>query len=268
MSETNNEEKMVADTTPLETPAPANAAPVREEPKKKKPLMMIVAAVLIVVITLLVVLFLLEKEGRSSTGIFNSYFASQEAGMVVATVNGTELTNGDLATSIEQFNQAAVAQGVDTTDPQVQADIKSQSLEVLINTELLKQEAVEQGIEVTEAQAIERLAEIETEIGGAEVLDERMAALGLTREQLQDDIQDEILIQSLLDNVFAEANIAVTDEEIQEVYDAAGGVDAGLPALAEVKDQVEAQIRSSKEQEAIDAYLAELKAGAEIEIVE
>jgi hypothetical protein len=39
-----------------------------------------------------------------------------------------------------------------------------------------------------------------------------------------------------------------------------------LPPLEEVRDQVEAQIRSSKEQEVIDAYLSTLKAEAEIQI--
>jgi FKBP-type peptidyl-prolyl cis-trans isomerase (trigger factor) len=224
-------------------------------------------AFVIVAITLLIVVFLLEKEGRSSTGIFDSYFAAQEARIVVARVNGNEIRNSDLTTSIEQFNQAAVAQGVDISNPDIKSEIKSQALEVLVNTQLLKAEAIKRGIEVTPEQAAERLATIETEIGGADVLTERMEALGLNRERLQSDIRDEIMIQSLLDQVFAEAQITITDEEVQSVYEAAGGAAAGLPELAEVRPEVEAQIKSSKEQAAIDAFLSSLRGGANVEIL-
>ena len=107
---------------------------------------------------------------------------------------------------------------------------------------------------------------IESEIGGAEVLQSRIDELGLTRAELREDIQEEILIQTLLDGIFSEADVSVTEEEIQEVYDAAGGVEAGLPPLEEVREQIEAQVRGTKEQVVIDEYLNELKAEADIEI--
>jgi hypothetical protein len=90
--------------------------------------------------------------------------------------------------------------------------------------------------------------------------------LGLTYEELEADIAEEVIIQTLLDGLFVEAEIAVTEEEIQSVYDAAGGTEAGLPPLEEVRDQVVAQVRSSKEQEIIDAYLSTLEGDAEVVI--
>lgn len=234
---------------------------------KKKSMTSYVVSILVVVLIIGGVLFVMEKQGRSSTGVFDSMLAKQEANKVVATVNGEEITNSELATSIQQFSQAATAQGVDTTSLDVQSEIRNQSLEVLINTELLKQAAADKGIEVSEEEAASRLATISEEIGGPDVLAERMAILGVDEEKLQQDIRDELMIQELLDSVFAEANIIVTEEEINSVYENAGGVEAGLPALEEVRAQIEAQIKSSKEQEVVDAYLSELKSAAEVEVI-
>jgi FKBP-type peptidyl-prolyl cis-trans isomerase (trigger factor) len=239
-----------------------------EQPKKEKSKTgMYIAAIVIVAVTLLTVLFMLEREGRSSTGVFDSYFAAQESSVVVAVVNGEEITGKDLNTSIQQFNQAAVAQGVDTSSPEVIADIRTQALDVLVNTTLLKQAAQEQGVEVSAEATAERLDAIQADIGGAEALQARIAELGLTQADLEEDINEELVIQALLNTLFAEAEIDVTDQEIQEVYDAAGGGGEELPPHEEVSDQIETQVRGSKEQEVIEEYLGTLRTDAAIELI-
>lgn len=225
-------------------------------------------AVVVVGLILFGVLYALEREGRVSTGIFGGLIAQQAANSVVARVNDEVIVGRDLETSVQQFREAAAAQGMDLTSADAQTEIRAQALEVLINTELLMQEAVERGIEVSDQQAVERLATIEEEIGGADALAERMATLGLDEAQLQSDIRDEILIQELLDTVFLEAEIEVTEEEIASVYENAGAAGGELPPLEEVRGQIESQIVSSKEQEVVDQFITELRADAEIEIVE
>ncbi|NCT01818.1 hypothetical protein GW766_01000 [Candidatus Parcubacteria bacterium] len=242
---------------------------VAAEPKKKKSRAnWLVAATMVVVVIIFGVLYLLEKEGRSSTTIFSSIIEQQEAKKVVATVNGEDITNAELKISIEQFSQMATAQGVDAASPEVQTEIRTQALEVLVNTKLLKQEAATQGISVTDEEVNERLTALTEELGGEEVLTERMTSLGIDDVRLHSDIKDELTIKKLLNTVFAEANIVVTDEEVASVYEAAGGEAAGLPAIDEVRSQIEAQISSSKEQAAIDEFLTTIKEGSAIEIIE
>jgi len=224
------------------------------------------AAVVIVALIILGVLYFMEKEGRSSTKIFESVISGQESGEVVAEVNGEKIVNSDLTASVQQLTQAAEAQGVDVTKPEAQSEIRSQALDVLINTELLKQAAVEAGFEVSDEELESRIKTIETDIGGPEVLSQRLTELGISTDKLESDVKDEILIQKLLDSVFLGSGLAVTEEEINQMYDAASSSGTELPPLEEVRDQVEAQIKSSKEQEAIDKYLGELKAEAEISI--
>lgn len=233
---------------------------------KKKPIKAYVAAVVVVAVILLGVVYLLEKEGRSSTNIFADLIARQQANMAVATVNGAVITNDRLVQGMQQFNQMAESQGVDINDPMVQENIKSDTLDLLINTELLKQAAAERGMEATEEEVTARIAEVEEQMGGVELLDQRMAELGITKERLRSDIADELLISELLEALFAEANFEVTEEEMQEFYDANGGAEAGLPPLEEIAEQIKAQLASMKEQGVVDDYLTELKELATIEI--
>lgn len=241
------------------------AAPEAAPKKKCSRVKWVVASVLLVIIIITGVLYLLEKEGRSSTSFFSTIIEKQEAKKVVAIVNSEEVTNAELKTSIEQFTQMAGSQGVDTTSPEVQTEIREQALQVLINTTLLKQEAAAQNISVTDEEVEARLATLREQIGGEEVLAERMQSLGIDNDRLQKDVKDELTIQKLLDGVFEKANITVSEEEITSVYEGAGGEAAGNPALEEVRPQVEAQIIASKEQAAIDEYLSTLKEKAVIE---
>lgn len=262
MSENETNQPMAeTEKTVEETPAATTAT------VKKTPVTKYIIAVLLAAVIILGALYLLEKEGRSSTNIFSSIIESQQANSVVATVNGEEIINSQLETSIQQFAQVAAAQGVDASSTEAQLEIRNQALEVLINTQLLKQAAREDGIEISDEAVAERLESIKTDIGGEEILAERMEALGIGEEQLRRDVKDELLIQKLLESIFAETDTTASEEEIAAVYEDAGGEDAGLPSLDEVREQVEAQITASKEQAAIDEYLAELKAEAEIDIV-
>jgi FKBP-type peptidyl-prolyl cis-trans isomerase (trigger factor) len=166
---------------------------------------------------------------------------------------------------MQQFAQMAQAQGVDLTTPEAQAEIRGQALDVLINTELLKQSASEEGITVSDEQAQERRDNIVSELGGEEALQARIQELGIPEGDLMSDIEEELLIQAYLDSIFAQSEISVSDEEVQEVYDQAGASGGELPPLEDVRPQVEQQIITTKEQEIIDQLLIDLKAEAEIE---
>lgn len=256
------EETNIENTAP-EVPSEAP----KKETSKKSMTKVYIGSLVFVLIIILGVLFLLEKEGRSSTHLFTSIIASQEANKVVAIVNGQEILNSELDTSIEQFQQIATAQGMDITDADVSAEIKKQALDILINTLLLKQKAIEKGISISDEEVTERLAAITEDLGGEEALKERMVELEIEEEKLKSDVRDELLIQSLLDDFFAEKGVEVSDEEIEAMYETAGGEEAGLPSLEEARDLIKNQIVANKEQAVIDESLATFREEAEIEIM-
>ena len=226
----------------------------------------IIAAVLVLV-GLVGFTYMLEKEGRINTGAFdavNTFIASQKT---VAKVNGHKITQKDLDVSTSQLQMGAAAQGVDTTDPKMIDQIRTQAIDMLVNTELLKQEAANRGVNITSEDVDKRLESLKGEIGGEDVLKERMTQFGVDEKTLRRDIQNELTIQGLLDQVFAEKGITVSEEEITAFYKEAGGEKAGLPKLEEVKDQIETQIKSTKQQDVVSSYLEELKKKATIEMI-
>jgi len=207
----------------------------------------------------------LEQEGRVDTSFFSSVTASSESRAVVATINGEKLRNSDLDLSVEQLTQAAAAQGLDPADPAVATEIRSQATQMLINTTLLQQAAADQGIVITDEQLNERIVELETNAGGAELLAERMTEFDIDRETFETDVRTELTILALLDTVFAEADMTVTEEDIVEVYESASAAGAEVPPLDVARPQIEAQLLQGKEQSAVDAFIDELREAADIE---
>lgn len=221
----------------------------------------------IAVVIVLLGFYGMEHTGKINTGIFTGVDKALFSNSTVAVVNGNKIAKADFDTSVEQISAGAQAQGVDVASPEVQADIQSQAIDMLVNTELLKQEAATREIEVTGDDVEARYTELVTQLGGEEVLAQRMEEFGVTEKVLRRDIKNELTIQKLLDQVFAEQSAAVTEEEVLELYNSAKEVTPDIPELSEVRAQIEAQIRSSKEQEIVTGYVSTLREAATIEVL-
>ena len=226
-----------------------------------------ISAVVLVIVALVGLLYIMEEQGRINTGIFDKVQTVFSGHRAVAKVNDGKITNKELETSISQIAAGAAAQGMDTTDPELLAQIRSQAIDMLINTELLMQEAEIRGVTITDADVSERINTLTEEVGGEDVLAERMAQFGIDNKTLRNDVRNELTIQALLDEVFKEQQTEISDEEVQEFYDGAGGEAAGLPAIEEVAEQIKEQIRSTREQEQVTTLIEELRGKATIEIL-
>ena len=250
---------------------PATPAPIAGVSVKSKSNKYTIITVIVVVLALLIVLFQLERQDRVQTNVFGGLIAALDVNApvaVVAVVAGERLSAEDLATGAEQLERAAVAQGLDPADPAVRAEIQTQALELLINTTLLKQAANANNVVVEESAVTARVEEIATANGGLEALLVELAEFGIDEAQLNADVQEELLIRTWIEQLFATADLTVSPEEITGVYNNAVAANNGeaLPPLVEVTDQIEAQLRQSKEQATLDTYLQELRADADIEL--
>lgn len=225
------------------------------------------AAAVAVLIVLAGLLYMLEQQGRVNTGLFDGVNRMVAMNKAVATVNDTKISQFDLEISMSQISAGAAIQGIDIADPEVKSKIQDQAIDMLVNTELLKQEAAARNIVVTDADVDARLESLKTDVGGEEILAERMAEFNIDQKTLLRDIRNELTIQALLDEVFKEKGTEVTNKDIQDFYEAAGGNAAGLPPLADVREQIEQQVRSNKEQEIVTTFVAELKEKAKVDIL-
>lgn len=206
---------------------------------------------------------ILEKQGRVSTDLF-SIFANKTP---VATINGVAVDRNAYEKNRQQIKANAQAQGVDVETDEIASEIDNQALDTLINTELLRQTAERLEITVTSEEIQARYDQLVEQMGGEETLKTRLAELNIDSDGLQNDIESELIIQKLFAQAIDLSAVVVTDEEITEVF---VQVDQSQQAekitLDEVREVIETNIRSSKEQALINEYLTSLRAEADIEI--
>jgi peptidyl-prolyl cis-trans isomerase SurA len=244
---------------PMQTPDPSNQPQptTAEKTKKTIPIYVFTALALVGV---LVIVFMMFQNGDQAPAA--STVIGVQPNQVVAIVNGEQVLGSDFLTSLNQIAATAQLQGIDVTDPNVQSELQQQAIEVLINTALLEQEAEKRGIAVSDSEVESRISDLVDEIGSQAMLEERMAALGIDDEGLRVDVRSELVIQALLDELFAAADISVSEEEIAALYDTTGSTDE----LESIRPQLEAQLRVSKEQQVLDELISELRSNADIEL--
>jgi FKBP-type peptidyl-prolyl cis-trans isomerase (trigger factor) len=219
--------------------------------------LLIVGAIVIVLI--IAGYFFMQQGG-------NQAFNNLSGGANVATVNGVGIKEDAYQQSISNITTSAVQQGADVNDPTIQELIEEEALTGLINNELLLQGAAAAGITVDPEQVQSEYDLIAENIGGAEELNARMEELGVSEEQLQEDIREQLVINDFITAGIDAEDLTVTDEEARAFYDSLAGSE-GLPAFEEISDQITAQLQSQKQQEAVGTLIESLREAAEIEVL-
>lgn len=136
----------------------------------------------------------------------------------VATVNGVGITTEDFEAL------AAAAQKQDSTvasatagSPELMA-FRRQVLDSMIETEFVRQDAKKQGVEVADADVDAQLTQIKSGFSDDATFNEALASAGMTLEQLQGSIRDQLTYQALYDKVAPAPELS--EAEIQAYYDA------------------------------------------------
>ncbi len=168
---------------------------------------------------------------------------SNRSKVVVATVNGKPLTRLALIQALEK--QAG-----------------KQALEALVTQELIKQAALKQGISVTPEALAAQISEIETNVlAQGSTLDAELEAQGMTRKSLEEQLEYQILLDGLTAGSVSE----VTDAEIEELVGPA--IEAGQEDTPELRQQAAEQIRQTKQNQAIQDFLTQERAEANVVIL-
>lgn len=211
-------------------------------------------------------LYALEQQGRIDTQVFATVTQLINPAPAAAVVNGVKIPMEDYEKNIFQLEQAAVQGGSDPKNESIQTQIKKQAIDVLVNTELLRQAAAGSNITVSQEQIDARYAEIVEGLQGEDKLQARLAELGMTKEKLLSDIAGELLIQAHLMKAVDVTGVVIEDAEMQVVYDQANAnPESPLPPFEQVKSAIENQLRTSKEQELVNTYIETLRTAATIE---
>lgn len=158
---------------------------------------------------------------------------------VAATVNGEPITSVELMSKLNQ-------------------DYRQQALDQMVNERIITQEARKKGITVTQKDIDDKIAEVETQVGGADALNGLLSQQGQTKEGLKGQLKIQILVEKLYGS-----EATVSAEEI-ETYITQNS--ATLQSTDSAKQRVEAE-SALKQQKLTDIFgqkFQSLKDGAKI----
>lgn len=189
----------------------------------------------------------------------------------VATVNGVAIAKTEYETQFASAVNTYKTQGVDVENAEILAQIKTQVLDNLINTELVNQAVAEAGIKVNDADVQTQFQSIVDQAGGAEKLKEELTKANLTEAQLKENISKQLAFQVYITANVDMNSVTATDAEISQFYAeySKAQKDAGVSSVPELKDlseQIKQQIILNKQQVLVNDFVAALRNKAEVVI--
>ena len=192
---------------------------------------------------------------------------------VVAEVNGEEVTKEEFVPVYEsQLQQAAMQSQMSGQAPDEEA-LKKQTVDNLVDTELLTQEAESRGIEVSDEDVDAELTDLakQNQMGSAEELLEAVAKNGLTEEQARAQVETQVLVEQLVADEDGDAE--PTDEELRALYAQAkqqqaqsGQKGQKIPPFAQVRSQLAEQAKAEQVGKVAQALVDDLRKDADITI--
>ena len=168
------------------------------------------------------------SEGEGDGDVAENVQSLEEAGKVVARVNGKEIKQSQVDRNLPGVLAAFKEQEADTTDPKVIEQATESVIEDLIRNEVLFQGAKEDKL------------------------------------KLSDEEMKPLLVQKYLNLNIDVSNLVVTQAEIEAFYKKAGETQGELPPIEQVTDQIKEQLIAQKQQEAVTKFVQSLRDKAEI----
>ncbi len=161
--------------------------------------------------------------------------------LVAATVNGEPISRISLINQLEK-------QGGKTI------------LDNLVTNALILQEAKKQKVTVTQQEISDQITKISDNLKKqGQDLDQALASQGMTKNDLNDQIKLQIIVQKL-----AGQGIEVTDKEAQDYFNQNKTAYPKNSKFETVKDQIISDLKSQKLNEKISKWLNDLRTNAKI----
>jgi len=209
-----------------------------------------------------------EQAEAQQGGAESASQASPGDPTVVVIVDGTEITNGKIEEESAKLMQQMGSQMSPQQMESMKGVVKQQATDNVINRLLLEQAIEDEGIEATQDEIDERMAQVTAQFGSEEELQNRLAMMGMTKETLLSEMGTAVKVEKLMDKHAGASGI--TDAQVREYYDS-------NPAQFRQPEQVRAshilfglddgatpEMRAEKKADA-ERVLAELKQGANFE---
>ena len=217
-----------------------------------------------------------DADPASSTSSSSPSAASDDADLegipeVVAEVNGEEVTRDEFAPIYQAQLAQATAQAQSGGQAPDEEALKKQTVDDLVDTELLAQEADARGIEVSDDDVDAELTTLAEQNGmksGSDLLD-AIAKQGMDEETARDQVETQVMVERLV----ADENgpIEPTDKELRALYaravrQAKATGSGQVPPFAQVKDQLVQQAKTQEIGSVAGALVKRLRKDADITV--
>ncbi|HMG32505.1 MAG TPA: hypothetical protein VKM94_01100 [Blastocatellia bacterium] len=192
--------------------------------------------------------------------------AQKNIDQILVLVNDDPITRTDLLWSLAMDAKAPNPAAA------VSSDVLRRKLDVMIDERLISQEASRiPSVEVTEEELRKKRSDLIATFKSEAAFRERVGAVGLTTERIDDLLRQRILIDRFIDFRF-QTFVLVTEPDIQRYYDerlvpqlrASGQVP---PALDKVRDRISAILKVEKVNQEIDRWLDGARQRAEVVVL-
>ncbi|QKS71055.1 SurA N-terminal domain-containing protein [Paenalkalicoccus suaedae] len=184
----------------------------------------------------------------------------------VAIVNGEEIPYSELQAQVGPMQGMMGGEGEEDAEQDAEmqammAQMSQQILDQLVVTRLLVQEAEAQGIEADDEMVNQELEELKASFETEEAFQEALEQQQYTEEQIEEEIRDITRVEELLTLAHLEEGAyEVTEEEVQAFYEQMAAQNPEMEEFDTIQPELEEQLEQQ-------AYLEDLRANAEIEIL-
>lgn len=188
--------------------------------------------------------------------------------LTVAIVNDEVLKGEEYNAALSSVQGELQRMGADPTSEDSVEEVKTQTLDMIVNQTLILQKAKEAKIEVAQTEIDEEYDMYVAQFGDEEVMKEAFESQNIKLDDLKDRIKDSILFKKYQDEVTSVEE--VTDEEVKEYYDLvaaeSNGSEQELPPLKDVSEEIKEILEQNKQQEQLAVHVEELRENAKIEL--
>ncbi len=188
-----------------------------------------------------------------------------QPGEVVAQVNDTEVTAGQLQMRMEQRRMTYAMQEQPITDEELRQEV----LDDIIAEILLHQEAVRKGIAVDDDAVEEQLDAMAAQFDDEDQMQEQLAQQGMTEQDLEEQIRIQMKVQGVIDehveDHLDEEDLEVSEEEVERLYEEYAEESDDFPDFEEAKPYLREEILHQRKQVVVQELVDELRAEADID---
>lgn len=195
---------------------------------------------------------------------------------VVAEVNGEKILKDDFVPLFETQYQQMQMQAQQSGQPVDEKGLKKQTVENLVSTEVLVQEADKRKIDVSDKDIDKGLNE-SAKSGQMSEKDflKAMKDQGMDEENVRSELANQLKIEGLVEDEYGE--FEVTGEEIGQAYEQAksqqeqmaqqgGQGQQEMPPIEDMRPQLKEQVKQQKSQEATQKFAKKLRKQADVTI--